>query len=88
MVALAAEAGIPRNALTQRHTDLRNEFYQRVAECGATPDVEVRMRQQIAKLKKTAKNKEEELARLRADVRGLVPSPTARPPGTISGKPP
>jgi hypothetical protein len=32
IVALAQEAGVPRNALTQRHTDLRNEFYQRVQE--------------------------------------------------------
>ena len=28
VVALAQEAGVPRNALTQRHTDLKNEFYK------------------------------------------------------------
>lgn len=72
IAALAAEADVPRNALTQRHTDLRNEFYERVKERGATPDVEVRLRQQIAKLKKTVKNKDEELDRLRADVPALV----------------
>jgi len=27
VVALALEVGVPRNALTQRHTDLKNEFY-------------------------------------------------------------
>ncbi|MGD9482907.1 hypothetical protein WDH52_06530 [Streptomyces sp. TRM70308] len=30
IVALAAEAGVPRNALTQRHLDLKNEFYEQV----------------------------------------------------------
>jgi hypothetical protein len=34
VVALAQEADVPRNALTQRHTDLKNEFYQRVKERG------------------------------------------------------
>jgi len=72
IVALAQEAGVPRNALTQRHTDLRNQFYQRVKERGATPDVEVRLREQVAKLKKTVANKDKELTRLRADVPALV----------------
>jgi septal ring factor EnvC (AmiA/AmiB activator) len=72
IVALAQEAGVPRNALTQRHTDLRNEFYERVKERGATPDVEVRLREQIAKLKKTVANKDKELTRLRSDVPALV----------------
>jgi hypothetical protein len=69
---LAQEAGVPRNALTQRHTDLRNEFYERVKERGATPDVEVRLREQIAKLKKTVANKDKELTRLRSDVPALL----------------
>ena len=30
VVALATEAGVPRNALTQRHTDLKDEFYYRM----------------------------------------------------------
>jgi hypothetical protein len=72
IVALAQEAGVPRNALTQRHTDLRNEFYQRVKERGATPDVEVRLRELVAKLKKTVANKDKELTRLRSDVPALV----------------
>lgn len=72
IVALAQEAGVSRNALTQRHTDLRNEFYERVKERGATPDVEVRLREQIAKLKKTVANKDKELTQLRSDVPALV----------------
>ncbi|MFD7537613.1 hypothetical protein [Streptomyces sp. NPDC059819] len=72
IVALAHEAGVPRNALTQRHLDLKNEFYERVKERGATPDVEVRLRQKIVKLKETISNKNKELDRLRADVPALV----------------
>lgn len=30
VVTLAAEAEVPRNALTQRHLDLKNEFYAKV----------------------------------------------------------
>lgn len=33
IVALATEAGVPRNALTQRHTDLEDEFYDKVRSC-------------------------------------------------------
>jgi hypothetical protein len=36
IVALALEAGVPRNALTQRHTDLKKDFYSRSAP-GAAP---------------------------------------------------
>jgi hypothetical protein len=72
IVALAQEAGVPRNALTQLHMDLMNEFYERVKERGATPDIEVRLREQVARLKRTLANKETELARLRGDVPALV----------------
>ncbi len=72
IVALALEADVPRNALTQRHTDLKNEFYARVAECGAPSEVETRLRATLATLKKTIANKNTELARLRADVPALV----------------
>lgn len=72
ITALAQEAGVPRNALTQRHTDLKNEFYGEVAARGATPDVEVRLRAQIATLKKTVANQRKDLERLRADVPALV----------------
>ncbi|MBK6015522.1 hypothetical protein [Streptomyces sp. MBT53] len=72
IVALAQEAGVPRNALTQRHLDLKNEFYERVKERGATSDAEARLRQTIVKLKKTIANKNTELDQLRADVPSLV----------------
>jgi regulator of replication initiation timing len=72
IVALAQEAQVPRNALTQRHTDLKNEFYELVKARGATPDVEVRLRAEITKLRKTIANKNERLTQLEADVPALV----------------
>ncbi|MFG2436496.1 hypothetical protein [Streptomyces sp. NPDC048508] len=72
IVALAQEAQVPRNALTQRHLDLRNEFYDKVRERGQLPDAEKRMRKQIVKLKELRAADAEELAQLRADVQGLV----------------
>jgi hypothetical protein len=47
IVALALEAKVPRNALTQRHTDLKAEFYEQVRARGGTPDSERRLRQQV-----------------------------------------
>ncbi|MGC5000289.1 hypothetical protein [Streptomyces sp. DT195] len=44
IVALAVEAGVPRNALTQRHTNLNNEFYDKVRAFGGTPDREQPLR--------------------------------------------
>jgi hypothetical protein len=72
VVALAIEAGVPRNALTQRHTDLKDEFYQRIRERGADNGDEARLRATIAKLKQTLTAKNEELTQLRADVPALV----------------
>jgi septal ring factor EnvC (AmiA/AmiB activator) len=72
VVALALEAGVPRNALTQRHTDLKTEFYQRIKEKGADNEDEARLRAAIAQLKKTLADKNKELAQLRADVPALV----------------
>lgn len=72
IVALALEAEVPRNALTQRHTDLKAEFYTRAAERGEPSEVETRLRATIAALKKTIANKNAELAQLRADVPALV----------------
>jgi len=72
IVALALEAEVTRNALTQRHTDLKAEFYARVGERGAPSEVETRLRATIAALKKTIANKNAELAQLRADVPALV----------------
>lgn len=72
ILALAQEAGVPRNALTQRRLDLKSQFYEQVKERGATPDVELRLRATIAALKKTIASSSEELAKLRADVPALV----------------
>jgi hypothetical protein len=72
IVALAQEAEVPRNALIQRHLDLKNEFYERVTQIGVIPDVEAHLRATIAKLKKTIANKNGELGQLRADVPALV----------------
>jgi chromosome segregation ATPase len=72
VVALALEAGVSRNALTQRHTDLKNEFYQHIKEKGADNGDEARLRATIARLKKTLAAKNKELAQLRADVPALV----------------
>jgi hypothetical protein len=72
VVALALEAGVPRNALTQRHTDLKNEFYQRIRDTGADNGDEVRLRATIARLRQTIAGKNKELSQLRADVPALV----------------
>ncbi|MGW7202816.1 hypothetical protein [Streptomyces sp. NPDC054837] len=50
IVALAIEAGVPRNALTQRHPDLKNEFYAKVKERGQPTDAETRLRKQVVRL--------------------------------------
>jgi len=72
IVALAIEADVPRNALTQRHTDLKTEFYRRISEAGAANGDEARLRATIARLRQTIASKNTELARLRADVPALV----------------
>jgi AcrR family transcriptional regulator len=72
VVALAAEAGVPRNALTQRYTDLKNEFYQRIKECGTAIEDEAQLRATIARLRQTIAAKNKELAQLRTDVPALV----------------
>ena len=72
IVAQAQEAGVPRNALTQRHLDLKNQFYEHVKQRGAIPDVEVRLRATFMRLKKTIAGTNEELAQLRADIPALV----------------
>jgi hypothetical protein len=72
IVALAIEAGVPRNALTQRHTDLKDEFYQCIRERGADNADEARLRATIVRLRQTIAGKNKELAQLRADVPALV----------------
>jgi hypothetical protein len=72
IVAVAHEAGVPKNALTQRHPNLRNEFYEQGRQLGATPDVEIRLRKTIVNLKKTIADKNKELDQLRGDVPNLI----------------
>lgn len=72
IVALAQEADVPRNALTQRHTDLKNQFYQQVCAQGGPSELETRLRNTIAKLRVTIANKNAELKQLRADLPALV----------------
>lgn len=70
--SLAAEADVPCNALTQRHLDLKNQFYAKVKERGQPTDVEVRLRKQIVKLKELRTADKEELVELREDREALV----------------
>ncbi|MEV8125379.1 hypothetical protein AB0P07_14955 [Streptomyces sp. NPDC085944] len=72
IVALATEAGVPRNALTQRHLDLKNDFYAKVRARGGTPEGEMRLRRQIVKLKELRAADAEEIKQLRADVEALI----------------
>ncbi|MGW0877805.1 hypothetical protein ACWD3Z_46210 [Streptomyces sp. NPDC002740] len=72
IVALAQEAGVPRNALTQRRLDLKNDFHMLVRARGQTPHSEIRLRQQIVKLKELRAKDATELVQLRTDVEHLV----------------
>ncbi|MEU3862521.1 hypothetical protein AB0F03_35210 [Streptomyces sp. NPDC028722] len=49
IVAVAQDAQVPRNALTQRHPDLKNDFYARVKERGQPTDSGRRLRKKITK---------------------------------------
>jgi predicted ribosome quality control (RQC) complex YloA/Tae2 family protein len=73
VVALAAEAGVHRMALMKRHTDLRNEFYERVrTETHQTPDTEKRLREAVKKLTKTVASQAAEIHELRNLVTNLT----------------
>ncbi len=65
ILALAQEAGLKRNKLTHKHTDLKELFYaQRKARDG-TPDNEVKLRGQIATLQKVNQTLRDERDRYR-----------------------
>ncbi|MGX1975851.1 hypothetical protein [Streptomyces kronopolitis] len=72
IVALATEAGVPRNALTQRHLDLKAEFYDKVRARGEMPDSEKRLRQQIVKLKELREADKAAITRLQTDLEAVV----------------
>ncbi|MFF7893883.1 hypothetical protein ACFZDI_18685 [Streptomyces sp. NPDC007907] len=72
IVALATEADVPRNALTQRHLDLKNEFYEKVRARGEMPDSEKRLRRQLVKAKELRAEALKEIDRLKTDNEALV----------------
>ncbi|MEU0163790.1 hypothetical protein ABZ154_34710 [Streptomyces sp. NPDC006261] len=72
IVALAVEADVPRNALTQRHTDLKNQFYEQIRTRGDASDSEKQLRKQIVKLKELRASDAAEIQQLKADVEALV----------------
>ncbi|MGY3676577.1 hypothetical protein [Streptomyces sp. TE33382] len=72
IVALATEADVPRNALTQRHLDLKNEFYEKVRACGEMPDSEKRLRRQLVKAKELRAQALKEIEQIKADNEALV----------------
>ena len=53
--SLAAEAGLKRWYLTHKHTDLRDEFYDRVRIQGTTPAAMTTLYEEIAALKEAHK---------------------------------
>jgi chromosome segregation ATPase len=51
IVALAEEAGLRRNKLTHKHTDLKDLFYAEVKARNGIPASEIKLREEIAALK-------------------------------------
>jgi predicted ribosome quality control (RQC) complex YloA/Tae2 family protein len=73
VVALAVEASVHRMALMKRHTDLRNEFYQRVrTETQQTPETEKQLRETVKKLTRTVADQAAEIEELRHVVTQLA----------------
>lgn len=65
IVSLAQEAGIKRNKLTHKHTDLKDLFYAQRENRDGIPDNEVKFRDQIATLKKSNQTLRDERDRYR-----------------------
>ncbi|MDX2728030.1 MULTISPECIES: hypothetical protein [unclassified Streptomyces] len=72
IVDLATEGDVPRNALTQRHLDLKNEFYEQVRARGEMPDSEKRLRRQLVKAKELRAQALMKIEQLTADNEALV----------------
>lgn len=51
IVALSEEAGLRRNKLTHKHTDLKDLFYAEVKARNGIPASEIKLREQITALK-------------------------------------
>lgn len=60
IVTLAEEAGLKRNKLTHKHTDLKDLFYAARQARDGIPDNEIKLRDEIAALRETIKNLREE----------------------------
>ncbi|EWM19200.1 hypothetical protein [Kutzneria sp. 744] len=60
IVTLAEEAGVKRNKLTHKHTDLKDLFYAERKARDGVPDSEITLREEIATLKEKIKNLREE----------------------------
>lgn len=65
IVSLAHEAGVKRNKLTHKHTDLKDLFYAQRRTRDSIPDNEVKLREQIATLRKSNQSLREERDRYR-----------------------
>jgi hypothetical protein len=72
VVALAQEAQVPRNALTQRHVDLKNAFYNEIRKRKAVPESELKLGRRLARLSKLRDAEAEELRQLKIDNQALV----------------
>jgi hypothetical protein len=72
VVALAQEAQAPRNALTQRHVDLKNAFYDEIRSRKAVPESELRLGRRLARLSKLRDAEAEELRQLKIDNEALA----------------
>ena len=59
--SLAVEAGLKRWYLTHKHTDLRDEFYDRVRAQGTTPAAMAKLHEEMAALKEARKRDREAL---------------------------
>jgi len=68
VVSLAQEAGVKRYLLTHRHTDLRDEFYDRVRAQGTVPESEVSLRREVTDLKETVAQLRGRTAALTAEI--------------------
>lgn len=65
IVSLAQEAGIKRNKLTHKHTDLKDLFYAQRENRNRIPDNEVKLREHIATLEKSNQTLRDERDRYR-----------------------
>ncbi len=70
--SLAAEAGIKRWMLTERHTDLKDAFYEQVRGQGGTTENDKKLRAVIAELRMRVKSLSEERSALHSAVDRLV----------------